>query len=691
MIGTRKGEQDLLEEINKDANDKNVPNSIELFDANQQFMELFRVDILIREMDSFDKKKNPTTSEVFDKSLTKFLLAYRGCSKLIYLEENSQPYNNLLQNVRKQAKIAENLSEKEIKNLSDVFSGKFEQFEKIETVQQNIQALEKTLADLGGNKTISKSSQTDKEALEVLEKLNEKYKDKYKGYKISTLSLGGETAVLTLAHPKKGNVVLQPNLASLKPLNSAEGIERINIALANKTFDTKKKEAVKENNKEIKEQQAEISQKIEKEKKSLEGLKKSLGKEVESHFKNLPDKEFLDIFSLKDHPLKNTLETMFNAPEIKNELFDSLKEEKQIWQYVREFGYHDKIKKVVAKGVDKNAMLFKSASPELKDLIEMREIEISAMKNLSPAFKEEMNSNLHEYGYQLRLQEIVVDKNQKAPAYVGKSPSQISEIILHKATYKGEEDSKEISPYQRRYMTLGLMYALGEESQKNDDTTLFRQYMKIYFNEDKVQVADIPEMQKKYGWNEFKSINKENAATIYQDISQNAPSPDVLKMALLEGRWTDTNENSVHHNLPRRFGACFKDPNVLNNQTNLAVTAQWKVWEEDKHQMEHFWGMSQYEGVGNFLTQTDGVFSREDVIKNLNEIYYEKPQDTKGNDLIPDNTLYLSSNVTVTAPIIPEKAKHLLLEEFKPVFLPSKEEKNSGKIFEINPMIKQRA
>ncbi|MFV0626083.1 MAG: hypothetical protein ACK5N8_01880 [Alphaproteobacteria bacterium] len=638
----------------------------EIYAEDQKMLELLRVDTLIHGMRLFEDKTKEKNEAEIDASLKAFIWAYRGSAVLVYGDENDKPFENLLKGIKEQVKIKEDLSKDEIKQIYEVFPELKSQIEKIALSSKQIRDDENKLVELGGNKTASSKGKegVDKEAQDILAKLNEKYKDKYKGYKISNLSLAGEMAALTLNHPKKGNIVMYPNLASLKPLNSVEGIERLNEALSQKTADTKKKEVIKENNKALKEKQAELLKKIEKEKANYQNLTKNLSANVEGKIRNTDDIAFLESFYEKNNSLKTLMDSVGNKQKLKQSLITSFRDEKKIWQYVREFDYYGKTKQVVRAGVDKQSPYYLAISPELKDLIEIREIELAGLKDPVAGSYEKMNEDLKEFNSKIRLQRIAVDSSEKTGEFAGKTPSQVSDILLGKATEKAEDG---LSPYQKRYMTVGLMYALGEGFGKNDEAQLFRHYMKIYFGKERFSVAEIPALQKDYAWNEFKQLNVEQASAIYKDISKNAQNPNELKQALLEGSWTATNENSVHHILPRRYAACLKDPNEINNQTNLAVTAHWKAWEVDGHQIEHFYNMSPYEGVGHFLTQKNGEFTREEFSKNLSEVYYEKPQDAKGSDLIPENSLYVSSNIVVAAPEVSDKVKHLLLDSFKSI------------------------
>ncbi|MDD4556115.1 MAG: hypothetical protein PHE89_02135 [Alphaproteobacteria bacterium] len=655
--------QDNLVSLNQHAP---FESKTELYSPNVEFIELINLDGLISSMNAYDSLEKKTD---ISETLKTFIRAYKRSAIQIYNNKEESIFNHVVQNAREKIKIERDFSKEE----TDYLFANFPSLNPLEkdftSAYERIAKTESALKSLDGSKNTSETSQfeTDTEALAVLEKLEEKYKAKYKGFKISSIS-GLETIRLILSSPKKGNVTISPNLASLSPLNNPEGVERLQQAISQKKTLSKQKETKKSENQDKTEKKNALLKLLEQEKAKLKNLNASLARNFEKHFKEASSLEIINAFEQnprKESPLGKIISTCGNFDTLGKSLMDSFKADGKIWNYVKSADYFSKIKNLVRIGYDKNSNEFAAVSPKLKDLLEVREIIVDSFKSPTPNCEKIANEKLEEYGYQVRLQKATVSKAPLTEEFSGKNPSQVSEYLLAKATQQTKET---LSPYQRRYMTLGLTYALGEGLTKNDEGMLFRKYMEVYFGKKGIKTEDLPNLQKEYCWSDFKDTNREIAQKVYEDISKNAKDSQKLKESLLAGSWAENmGANSVHHNFPRKYALCLADPNAMNNQPNLALTVHWEEWQPDNHAFEHFYNMSKNEGVHHYLGISNGKIARSSDLGDFTEIFYEKPQTASGEDFIPENTLYVSSNVTVQAPTLPEKVKSKTLDCFKDI------------------------
>ncbi|MDR1026236.1 MAG: hypothetical protein LBL47_02440, partial [Lactobacillus sp.] len=528
---------------------------------------------------------------------------------------------------------------------------------------------------------VGASGGSDKEADAIVKKLIERVQKRDRNAKLMQVVLRSDMVTVKYMIKNTSTDSLM-GLDRLAPLDSEEGVERINNAIA-KQYEKKTKAADKRADREsINAEKANLQENIDKENKRVRILEKELGKKIEWHLKNLSGIDILAAMAYRDTrslEVSDILSGCANLNEMKKAAVKALKNEKKIWDYVEEARYYDRVKRMVNGGYDKDSLFYKAMSKPLKELITIREKELYGLKNPGLDSVREMNSLLEEHGYRIDIGKINVSDKKKPAEFEGKTTLEISRMVLRDAETQKDKvvtgkdntllgEAKELAPYQRRYMTLGLMCAIGEGGVKNDDIMLFRKYMEVFFDKTDFSSVDVLKLQKQYAWDAFKKNNEGVAKAVYKDIYDNAPKPDKIKDDLLKyGAW---HESNIHHGVPRRYAVFSSDPNELNNQPNLAVTRTWNGWEDDKHDLRHFFDITANDVVSPYLTKEKGEFVRKGDSKKVKELYFEKPQvkkDGKWVDLIPDDTLFISSTVTIAAPKLPNEVKHLALDCFKPI------------------------
>lgn len=670
-------------------------NMSNLSAPEQQMLELLRVDSLIRSMQTLTGNENGEANSDYDKALSNFTIAYRGSAPLIYGDKQEEGFEKTLQPVKDNINLSADFSLYE--NLPEIMEripATIPHVNKINEILLQIQAEKAQLSNYALNKVSKDKSEKDEVAEKILNTMAERSKKKDKNFKIEGFVYGAESITVKVAS-KTGKTAFMVNQNLFAPLNTAEGIERLNNFLATQKQKDSNKSSVKSDNAKITESKKAITKSIAEKEKTLQGAKQLFANTLQEYAQKLPAKELLGAFAPKndqDSLLHNILVNGGNFNELQKTLAKSFEQDSKIWNYVADKDYYEMLKNTVRSGFDKNSLIYKAMPEPLKKMLEIREVSLTGLKNPDASSIEGMNNSLEKHNLKINLQKINVSTTEKTSEYQGKPGKKVADLIL--ANTQKPQGEAEISPYNRRYMTLGLMYSLGEGLEKNDDSELFKKYMLIYFDKKNISTLDALKFKKEYGWDEFKQKNlslskdtyheikeiygwkdfkQNNTKTtkgIYKEIKDNAVDAEALKTGLLQGIWVDTGISSVHHIVPRRFGICASNPDELNNQQNLAITVQWKPWQEDNHQLEHYFNMSQHDGVLSYLTKENGEYTRKTEATDLSAVYYEKPQvkkDGKWVDLIPSNTLLVTPNIIVNAPELPDNVKHLAAKFFKPV------------------------
>lgn len=631
--------------------------------AEAQMLELLRVDTLMRSMSLME---SGVEGQEFDKALEAFLGAYQGSFPLIYGRDEAKGTEKAVLDIKNNIKI---VSIPDVNMVAQAMPETMPQIEAMKELLANIGAYEKELAGSSLVKSARSVEEKDEEAEAVLSKMVERSKKKEKNAKIVQFVYGEEFIAMKMV-VKAGQVASLINPSLFAPLNTPEGIERLNNLLVSQNQKAVKKSAVKADNAQIIENRKLIEKKIATEKGKFLNLETVLSEKIKKHLQKLSAKELLGVLAPRNHQdeaLHDVLATCGNVSELKKTLANSLAKDKKIWDYVSSKKYYEMIKERVRQGYDKDALVYAAMPEPLKDLFKVRGLEIYALKEPDKEYMVEMNETMRDFGYRINLQKMMVSSEGKPKEYLGKSSLAVAKMLVEKAAKAGK--GGELAPYKRRLMTLGLLYSLGEGASKNDDGELFKKYMQICFEKENFSAVEAITLRKKYEWDEFKTTNAKLAKGIYKEIFENAEDANSLKENLNEGIWPG--EGRMHHIVARKYGIFFKNPDDLNNQPNIAITAKWNEWQFDKHQLEHFFSMTSNDGVMPYLTKENDEFVRKgDAADIKNEVYYEKPQvqqNGKWQDLMPEDTLLITPNATFAAPEIPAKVRHLMAECFKPI------------------------
>ena len=335
-------------------------------------------------------------------------------------------------------------------------------------------------------------------------------------------------------------------------------------------------------------------------------------------------------------------------------------------------GYNIKLEEIKAEANGEDTLRSRPLTLMLRSLADGRKLEdtLNEIKNDDEYFE---------------AKDYIKGNAKKIKSLLGKDPN--FQKLIGNFIEGGESttDNLKRTPYQRRYEELGFLCAISsnksfkdvddalfagmaiQQKFKDKDNYLFTKYMEIFFDE-KIGLHEenkIKELKEKYKWEEFKQANKKEADAVAADFVKNAKNPENLMISLLnKGAWpADCGNFSVHHNKPLKYAVCSSTPLTYNDADNLVVTIQWKPWEDDKHELAHLTTITGAEAAASYLVQENGELvrcKREDLAKDMS-VYCEKPlvknKHDKFVDLIPENTLYVSSSgVTVSSAKLPELA-----------------------------------
>ncbi len=368
--------------------------------------------------------------------------------------------------------------------------------------------------------------------------------------------------------------------------------------------------------------------------------------------------------------------------------------------------------------------------PEVTKLILIRSIELHALAKDNVVQKDKMDELSRELGYHIRLKEYPVKKGRQLRSklitatlrcladgrkldlnseqsgfdardrkYIQENYAKLKELFGEEPNFqplvgdviegKDRKQSLALTPYQKRYKTLGLLAALGMDKKNetvenevfsqttntpnntmlnvvkhksgwNMDDCLFGNYVQLCFDRevDMSNKAEVQKLKDVYKWQEFKSKNKKMSEQLAAEFNAKADNPAKLVAGLLvEGKMSKA---TIHHNDPLKYAVSSENPNEYNNQDNLAISMQWDAWEDDNHQMEHLTTIEGLDAGNPYLVKTKSGYVRRTQydLQEGDIICYEKPQVKVGGkfrDFIPEKTLFLSSTgLTVTSPEIPE-------------------------------------
>lgn len=450
--------------------------------------------------------------------------------------------------------------------------------------------------------------------------------------------------------------------------------------------------------------------------------------------------QLLQCFSSEQRPLPQVAQKAF---------LNKLEEDTNLWNNISENYYknikkraEDNVYKVIAddlfegKCKVKDALRENSAElpREVTRLILLRALELKAMSGIKITEMEKMNSLLQDLGHRIRLKEFTVENGESLRSkpltamlrcladgrkldltsekcgfddrdrkYIRDNYARFKQQLGSDENFQtligdvieGKNTDKPLSltPYQKRYKTLGLIAALGMPQnaaveneiysqltgQTNNatlgvrrqlagwtmDDYLFENYSKILLGKD-VDISDkkkLEDLKKEYQWDKFKTENRDLSRTLANEFKENSQKPEkLLADLLIEGKMAKA---TVHHNDPLKYAICSNNPNDFNRQDNLVITMPWNAWENDNHQMEHFTTMEGVEVAAPYQVKDGSAYKRfpQYDLKKGDVICYEKPQVKVGGtfkDFIPENTMFISSSgLVLPSPKMPELSSRL--------------------------------
>lgn len=439
-----------------------------------------------------------------------------------------------------------------------------------------------------------------------------------------------------------------------------------------------------------------------------------------------------------------------------NALWENVKENyyKDIKRKSGENYYQERVAEIFSGKRTLNQVLSEEKAHLPEDVnkrILLRGIELYALTNDTVDNHEQMNEQLRKIGHRIRFQEFTVAEDRQLKSkpltamlrcladgkelnfseqggldnrdkkYIqehydefkkklGKEPN-FQRLIGDVIEGRDNNSPLALTPYQKRYKTLGLMTALALntrpvadvlkdktlgamtdfvlikenkgfeneifsqatntpnntmiEAQKqkmgwNADDYLFKTYLGLFFEKDAALLSSekLPELKEKYKWEEFKSKNQKASQQLLQEFSKNAPNPEkTVARLLVKGEMPGA---TVHHINPLKYAVSSENPGEYNNSDKLAISMQWNAWEDDNHQMEHLTTIEGIDAGNPYLVKTENGYVRRAQcdLRKGDVICYEKPQVLVGGkfqDFIPEKTLFLSSSgLIIASPEIPE-------------------------------------
>lgn len=449
--------------------------------------------------------------------------------------------------------------------------------------------------------------------------------------------------------------------------------------------------------------------------------------------------DFLQIYSSPRKPVISNMRTY---------LYKKFQEDIRLWndisenyyKYIKSMTNENYYKTVVSSLYEEKQSVKQALSSEeaelskgISKLILLRAIEAHSLAadttsdNIS-----QMNKLLHKIGYKISIKNITYNASTSLKSkplttmlrcladgkkldFADKSKLNADEQAYIRANYQqfkqalGKEpnfqyligdvvENKEsnlspvLTPYQKRYKTLGIMAALSAPDSKDEiitlakhnlssaeqskmsgwstDDYLFKTYLEVFFDKSDIQLdrKNLPNLKKQYRWEDFKAQNQEASLALNQEFrTQTNNNAGILIAKLLsKGEMAGA---SVHHITPLKYAVCTDTPGEFNAPGNLAICKQWNDWEDDKHQLEHLATIEGGEYTAPYLIEKDGQYVRRpqcDLRKGDN-ICFEKLQifeNGRYKSLIEEDTLYISSSgLSISSPKVPPLLQELQIHK----------------------------
>ena len=354
-------------------------------------------------------------------------------------------------------------------------------------------------------------------------------------------------------------------------------------------------------------------------------------------------------------------------------------------------------------GKDKvsNAEVFDGKTKEAGYLIQRQEFEVEPGLNLrSKPLTMMLRSLADGRPFDISSGEFRLDLRDRV--YIREHAAEYKKLLGNDANFdnlvgvvldgkSSSQPAQNLTPYQKRYKSLGLMAAMGLGKEAEDtifaqyasapagssletlkkksgwdyDDHLFCIYADVFFDEKIMPDGSdkIKSLKSKYGWTEFKRENQSLAEQTAKEFTENSTA--YLKLAanlLNKGEWSGQEEVSVHHIKPLKYAVCSANPLSFNDKNNLAVTVQWKPWQPDFHKDEHATTIEGLDCHNPYLVRTGENeykrFAQCDLRPGM-KVCYEKPYIRQENGqfaaVIPEKTMLITSRGTILkSPEVPQ-------------------------------------
>ena len=449
--------------------------------------------------------------------------------------------------------------------------------------------------------------------------------------------------------------------------------------------------------------------------------------------------DFLQIYSSPHKPVISNMRTyLYRKFQEDIRLWNDISE--NYYKYIKNMANENYYKSVVSSLYEEKQSVKQALSSEeaelskgISKLILLRTIETHSLAadttsdNIS-----QMNNLLHKIGYKISIKNITYNASTplkskpltamlrcladgKKLDFADKSKLNADEQAYIRANYQqfkqalGKEpnfqyligdvvENKEsnlspaLTPYQKRYKTLGIVAALSANDSKDEiitltkrnlssaeqskmsgwstDDYLFKTYLEVFFDKPDIQLdrKNLPNLKKQYRWEDFKAQNKEASLALNQEFrtQTNNNTGNLIAKLLSKGEMAGA---SVHHITPLKYAVCTDTPGEFNAPGNLAICKQWNAWEDDKHQLEHLATIEGGEYTAPYLIEKDGQYVRRPQcdLRKGDTVCFEKLQifeNGKYKSLIEEDTLYISSSgLSISSPKVPPLLQELQMHK----------------------------
>lgn len=449
--------------------------------------------------------------------------------------------------------------------------------------------------------------------------------------------------------------------------------------------------------------------------------------------------DFLQIYSSPHKPVISNMRTyLYRKFQEDIRLWNDISE--NYYKYIKSMANENYYKSVVSSLYEEKQSVKQALSSEeaelskgISKLILLRTIETHSLAadttsdNIS-----QMNNLLHKIGYKISIKNITYNASTSLKSkpltamlrcladgkkldFADKSKLNADEQAYIRANYQqfkqalGKEpnfqyligdvvENKEsnltpvLTPYQKRYKTLGIMAALSAPDSKDEiitlakrnlssaeqskmsgwstDDYLFKTYLEVFFDKPDIQLdrKNLPNLKKQYQWEDFKAQNKEASLALNQEFrtQTNNNAGNLIAKLLSKGEMAGA---SVHHITPLKYAVCTDTPGEFNAPSNLAICKQWNDWEDDKHQLEHLATIEGGEYTAPYLIEKDGQYVRRPQcdLRKGDTVCFEKLQifeNGRYKSLIEEDTLYISSSgLSISSPKVPPLLQELQMHK----------------------------